>query len=94
MSDKNFIKRKDRKGAVTLIKRGGAYDDAYGDDTIDGISGSSAAETIKSQKDKKALSPERSSKVMRRMSSERRQENARKGQNADFKFFKHTTKGK
>lgn len=97
MSDKNFIKYKDRHGAVTLTKRGSKYDSGHGDDLFDGISGSAMAETIADEKNKDRV--DRTAKVMRNVAEKDRAKNAKEKKKAstgrkDFPFFKHSTKGK
>lgn len=82
-------------GAVTVVRRGSKYDDGGDLDIFTGASASAAAETIgKSAKKKDGLGPSGTAEVMRKMSKNRRTENAAKGKGRDFKFFEHKTKGK
>ena len=99
MSDKGkYISYKDKgpgRGAITLVRRGSKYDDGGDLDIFSGASASAAAETIgKSAKDKKGLGPDGTARVMRKMTKDRRTENAAAGKGRDFKFFEHKTKGK
>lgn len=90
----DFLKYKDKGGAVTLTKKGGKYD--AGDDPkfdnkevnelFRGISGDSKAATILSRS-KQGQDPNFTAKVMRDVTSKKKSEN-------DAAFFKHTEKNK
>jgi len=95
MADKKkYMSYKDSTGAVTLTRKGSKYDDMSGDEFYDGMSGSASAEVIGKSKKLLKSNPNDTARVMRNVSAERRQKNAREGQQKDFKFFKHKTKGK